>query len=46
MLFLGVRGFSDYAGPDNPLAISVVVVLPSSTRKGVGILFHRLFEVQ
>jgi len=46
MLFLGVRGFSDYAGPDNPLAISVVVVLPSSNRKGVGILFHRLFEVQ
>src|ERR1700682_2593584 len=32
MLFLGVRGFSDYAGPNNPLAYSVVVVLPSSTR--------------
>src|SRR5260370_3130051 len=31
---------------DKPLAISVVVVLPSSTRKGVGILFHRLFEAQ
>src|SRR5713101_7864407 len=46
MLFLSVRGFSDYAGPDNPLAYSVVVVLPSSTRKGVGILFHRLFEAQ
>src|SRR5712691_3228388 len=46
MLFLGVRGFSDYAGPNNPLAYSVVVVLPSSTRKGVGILFHRLFEAQ
>ena len=25
---------------------SVAVVLPSSTRKGVGVLFHRLFEVQ
>ena len=30
MLFLSVRGFLDYAGPDNPLAISVVAVLPSS----------------
>ena len=46
MLFLSVRGFSDYAGPNNPLAYSVVVVLPSSTRKGVGVLFHRLFEAQ
>src|SRR5216684_7219131 len=46
MLFLSVRGFSDYAGPDNPLAYSVVVVLPSSTRKGVGVLYHRLFEAQ
>jgi hypothetical protein len=46
MLFLSVRGFLDYAGPNNPLAISVVVVLPSSSRNGVGILFHRLFEAQ
>jgi len=46
MLFLSVRGFLDYAGPNNPLAINVVVVLPSSTRKGVGILIHRLFEAQ
>ena len=46
MLFLSVRGFLDYAGPSNPLAINVVAVLPSSTRKGVGILFHRLFEAQ
>src|SRR5262245_36573389 len=30
MLFLSVRGFFDYAGPINPLAINVVVVLPSS----------------
>jgi hypothetical protein len=30
MLFLSVRGFLDYAGSINPLAISVVVVLPSS----------------
>ena len=46
MLFLSVRGFLDYAGPDNPLAINVVVVLPSSTRNRVGVLFHRLFEAQ
>jgi hypothetical protein len=46
MLFLSVRGFLDYAGPNNPLAVSVVVVLPSSLRNGVGILFHRLFEAQ
>ena len=38
MLFLSVRGFLDYAGPDNPLAVSVVVVLPSSLRNGVGVL--------
>src|SRR5215471_7951750 len=30
MLFLSVRGFLDYAGPSNPLAIIVVAVLPSS----------------
>ena len=30
MLFLSVRGFFDYAGPINPLAFNVVVVLPSS----------------
>jgi hypothetical protein len=30
MLFLSVRGFFDYAGPINPLAINAVVVLPSS----------------
>src|SRR5215831_10757235 len=30
MLFLSVRRFFDYAGPINPLAIGVVVVLPSS----------------
>src|SRR5215472_14277021 len=30
MLFLSVRGFLDYAGPSNPLALIVVAVLPSS----------------
>ena len=46
MLFLSVRGFLDYAGPSNPLAINVVAVLPSPSRNGVGVLFHRLFEAQ
>src|SRR6266404_6586902 len=30
MLFLSVRGFSDYAGPKQRLAISAAAVLPSS----------------
>jgi len=46
MLFLSVRGFLDYAGPNKPLAFYVVVVLPSSSRNRVGILFQRLFEAQ
>jgi hypothetical protein len=29
-----------------PLAINVVVVLPSSNKNGVGILFLRLFEAR
>ena len=29
-----------------PLAYNVTAVLPSSTRNGVGILIHRLFEAQ
>ena len=45
-LFLSVRGFLDYAGPNQPLAFNVAVVLPSSSRNGVGILFQRLFEAQ
>jgi hypothetical protein len=45
MLFLSVRGFLDYAGPDNPLAISVVAVLPSSLyRNGVGVLIQTSFS--
>jgi len=31
---------------EQPLANNVVVVLPSSTRNGVGALYHRLFEAQ
>jgi hypothetical protein len=46
MLFLSVRGFLDYAGPIQPLAFNVVVVLPSSYRNGVSILYQRLFEAQ
>jgi len=46
MLFRSVHGFLDYAGPNHPLAFNVVVVLPSSSRNGVGILFQRLFEAQ
>ena len=46
MLFLSVRGFLDYPGPNQPLAFNVVVVLPSSSRNGVGILYQRLFEAQ
>src|SRR5436853_4564041 len=44
MLFLSVRGFLDYAGPDNPLAVSVVVVLPSSLRNRVGVLCQTVFS--
>src|SRR5215813_14791197 len=46
MLFLSVHGFFDYAGPINPLAISVGVVLPSSIGTRVGVLFLRIFEAQ
>src|SRR5262245_43596034 len=46
MLFLSVLGFLDYAGPINPLAFSVVVVLPSYTWERVGTLFCCLFEAQ
>jgi hypothetical protein len=46
MLFLSVRGFSDYAGADNPLAISVAAVLPSSTRTESRPDPSELFEVQ
>ena len=41
-----LRGFLDYAGLINLLACNVVVVLPSSSRNGVGILYQRLFEAQ
>jgi len=44
LLFLSVRGFLDYAGPDSPLAVSVVVVLPSSLRNGVGVPCQTVFS--
>jgi hypothetical protein len=45
MLFLSVRGFSDYAGPSNPLGSNVFAVfafLPY--RNGVGILIQTGFS--
>src|ERR1700687_4047933 len=44
--FSACAGSNDYAGPINPLAFNVVVVLPSSPLHGVGVLDHRLFEAQ
>src|ERR1035438_7567187 len=46
MLFLSVHGFLDYAGPNQPLAFNVVVVLPSSSQDGVGVQNHAFFEAQ
>src|SRR6516225_1856709 len=46
MLLPSVRGFLDYAGPNNPLATIVAVVASFSHRNGVGILFHWLFQVR
>jgi hypothetical protein len=39
MLFLSVRGFLVLCRTEQPLATMVVVVLPSSTRNGVGVLY-------
>src|ERR1700693_2990244 len=44
--FSACAGSNDYAGPINPLAFNVVIVLPSSFRHGVGVLYQRLFEAQ
>src|SRR5437764_12533931 len=46
MLFLSVRGFSDYAGPDSHSRIAWLPCCLPPSRKGVGILIHRLFEDQ
>src|ERR1022692_2672487 len=44
--FSACAGSNDYAGPSNPLAFTVVVVLPSSSQDGVGVLNHAFFEAQ
>src|ERR1700694_297633 len=44
--FSACAGSNDYAGPNMPLAFNVAVVLPSSSRNGVGVLYQRLFEAQ
>src|SRR5881227_1796920 len=46
MLFLSVRGFYRLRRTGQLLATSVAAVLPSSSRNGVGILCHGLFEAQ
>ena len=46
MLFLSVRGFLDYAGPSNPLAIAWLLCCLPPTRNEVGILIYGLFAAQ
>src|SRR5207237_2692192 len=43
MLFLSVRGFLDYAGPNSHSRIAWLPYCLPPSRKGVGILIHRLF---
>jgi hypothetical protein len=44
--FISVRGFLDYAGPDNCSRVTQPPYCLPPTRKGVGILIFRLFEAQ
>ena len=46
MLFLSVRGFSDYAGPSSHSRLTRPPCCLPPLRNGVGILIHRLFEAQ
>src|SRR3954454_22566131 len=46
MLLLSVRGVYRLRRPDELHAINAPAVLPSSSRNGVGILCHGLFEAQ
>src|SRR6266851_4289866 len=46
MLFLSVRGFLDYAGPDNHSRITRPPYCLPPTRSGVGILIYGLFAAQ
>jgi hypothetical protein len=45
MLFLGVRGFSDYAGPSARSRLSRTSVLPSSYQERVGVLVLRFSKL-
>jgi hypothetical protein len=45
-LFLSVRGFYRLRRTEQLLATNAAAVLPSSSRNGVGILCHGLFEAQ
>src|SRR6266478_2122988 len=46
MLSLSVRGFLDYAGPSNPLAIAWLLCCLPPTLNEVGILIYGLFPAQ
>src|SRR4051794_21123502 len=46
MLFLSVRGFSDYAGPADHSRLTRPAVLPSPIRQKVGVLIDAFFEAQ
>src|SRR6266571_8266443 len=46
MLFLSVRGFLDYAGPDSHSRITWLPCCLPPTRNGVGILIYGLFAAQ
>src|SRR5271156_5823247 len=45
MSFLGVRGFSDYAGPSARSRLSRTAVLPSSYQERVGVLVLRFSKL-
>jgi hypothetical protein len=45
MLFLSVRGFSDYAGPSARSRLSRTIVLPSSNQERVGVLVLRFSKL-
>src|ERR1039457_4357812 len=46
MLFLSVRGFSDYAGPNSHSRLARLPYCLPPTRNGVGILIYGLFAAQ
>src|SRR6266852_6780147 len=46
MLFLSVRGFSDYAGPNSHSRIAWLPCCLPPSRNGVGILIYGLFAAQ